>query len=198
MGHFNTPPSGVKFKGPVGVNAHVRSNGSVPGAITLLVEEEPDVHTGIPGLDGCGLMSDGPVAFGLPGLFGFGDYIWRGEVAQGCPVLGPTHLDHSDDVALEVPAMDELEQLCTRELAVNQQVVEPDAFQNSHSEHLDGVGGFGLEHFRLAGINLFVLTASLAILGGLLLLGKPCGLLVSFPVSACMVASTISCVLPSV
>lgn len=182
MGHFNTPPSSVKFKGLVGVNAHVRSNEGVPGAIALLVEEELDVHTGIPGLDGCGLISDGPVAFGLPGLFEFGDDIWRGEVAQGCPVLGPTHLlDHPDDMALEVAAVDELKEFRAGEPAVNQQVVEPGTFQNSLSEHLDGVGNSGLEHFRLAGIDLLVLTASLAILGGLLLLGKPLWLIGIFP-----------------
>lgn len=173
MGNSNPPPSGVKFKGPVGVNAHVRSNEGVPGAIALLVEEEPDIHTGISGLDGRGLISDGPVAFGLPGFLEFGDDIWRGEVAQGCPVLGPTHLNHPDDMALEVAAVDELKEFRAGEPAVNQQVVEPGTFQNSLSEHLDGVGNSGLEHFRLAGIDLLVLTASLAVLGGLLLLGKP-------------------------
>lgn len=54
-----------------------------------------------------GLISDGPVAFGLPGLPEFRDDIWRGEVAQGCPVLGPTHLDHPDDMALDVTTVDE-------------------------------------------------------------------------------------------
>lgn len=76
-------------------------------------------------------------------------------------------------MAFEVAAVDEPEELRTGEPAVNQQVIEPDTLQDSPSEHPDGIGNLGLEHLRLAGVDLLVLTALLAVLCGLLLLGEP-------------------------
>ena len=40
MSHFDTPSSGIQFKGPLGGNAHIRGDEGVPGAVALLVEEE--------------------------------------------------------------------------------------------------------------------------------------------------------------
>ena len=173
MGHFNTPPSSVKFKGLVGVNAHVRSNEGVPGAIALLVEEELYIPAGISCLDGGAGVANGSVPLCSLGLLKPFDDVRSTEVAQGGLVLGLAHLDHSDDVALEVPAMDEQEQLCTREPAVNQQVAKAEALNDGSPEHLDGVGNFGLKHLLLTGVDFLVLAALLAVLGILLLLGKP-------------------------
>ena len=68
--------------------------------------------------------------------------------------------------------MNELEQFCAGEPAVNQQVVKAKPLHNGLSEHLDGVGYLGLEHLLLSGIDLLVLTPLLVVLGSLLLLGK--------------------------
>ena len=52
MSHFDTPSSGIQFKGPFGIYSHVRRDEGVPGSVALLVEEELDIHPGIPGLAG--------------------------------------------------------------------------------------------------------------------------------------------------
>ena len=71
-----------------------------------------------------------------------------------------------------MPAVNELEQFCAGEPAVNKQVVKAKPLHNGPSEHLDGVGYLGLEHLLLSGIDLLVLTPLLVVLGSLLLLGK--------------------------
>lgn len=76
--------------------------------------------------------------------------------------------------------------------AVNQQVVKAETLNDGSPEHLDGVGHFGLKHLLLTGVDSLVLAALLAVLGILLLLCKPLGLLASLPISACIVASTIN------
>lgn len=173
MSHFDTPSSGIKFESPLGVNAHIRRDEGVPGTVALLVEEELDIHSGILGLDGGAGVANGAVSLGGLGFLEPFDDVPGTEVAQSRLIFGLAHLDHPDEVALEVPAVDELEQFSTREPAVNQQVVKADTLDDGSADHLDGVGNLGLEHLLLASIDLLLLVALLAILGGLLLLGKP-------------------------
>lgn len=52
-------------------------------------------------------------------FFQFGNDIRRREVAQGRIVLGFTHLDYPDEVALEVAAVGELKEFRAGEPAVN-------------------------------------------------------------------------------
>ena len=172
MSHFDTPSSGIPFKGLVGINAHVRGDEGIPGTVPLPVEEELDVHTGILGLNGSGLVTDGTVTPGLLGLIQLGNDIRRREVAQGGFIFGSAHFDHPYEVALEVVAVDELEEFRAGEPTVDQQIIKPQAFQDASSEHLDGTDNFGLEHFLFTGVYLLVFTALLAILGGSLLPGK--------------------------
>lgn len=173
MSHFDTPSSDIKFKSPFGINAHIRRDEGVPGAVALLVEEELDIHACVFCLDGGTGVANGTVSLGSFGLLKPLDDVRGTEVAQGSLVLGFAHLDHPDEVALEATAIDELEQFCAREPAVNQQVVKPDTFNDGPADHLDGVGNLGLEHLLLAGVDFLILSALLAVLGGLLLLGKP-------------------------
>lgn len=95
------------------------------------------------------------------------------EVAQSGLVLGLAHLDHPDEVAFEVTAVDELEQFCAGEPAVDQKIIESDSLNDGPAEHLDGIGNLGLEHFLFADVDLLILATLLAILSGLLFLGKP-------------------------
>ncbi|MBQ6197994.1 MAG: hypothetical protein IJK44_02000 [Bacteroidales bacterium] len=66
MSHFNTPSSGIKFKSPFGINAHIRRDEGVPGAVALLVKEDLSIHAGILGLAGV-IMSEK--------VFEFRDYL---------------------------------------------------------------------------------------------------------------------------
>ena len=138
MSHFDTPSSGIQFKGPFGIYSHVRRDESVPGSVALLVEEELDIHPGIPGLDGGAGVAIGAVPLGGICFLKTLDDIRCTEVAQCRLVFGLSHLDHPDDVALDVAAVDEPKQFRTREPAVHQQVVEAESLHNSPAEHLDG------------------------------------------------------------
>ena len=98
-------------------------------------------------------------------------YFWSGvagAMKRGLEMLGIglVDADDKDCVALEVPAMDELEQLCIREPAVNQQVVKAETLNDGSPEHLDGVGNFGLKHILLTGVDFLVLAA-LCLYGGI-------------------------------
>ena len=130
---------------------------------------------GVPvfGLDRYASIANGAVPLGGLGLLKTLDNIRRTEIPNGRLVLGLSHLDHPDKMALEVTAMDELKQFSAREPAVNQQVVKPDTFNDGPADHLDGIGNLGLEHLLLADIDLLVLVALLTVLGGLLFFGKP-------------------------
>lgn len=172
MSHFDTPSSGIKFKSPLGVNAHIRRDEGVSGAVAFLVEEDLDVHPGIPGLNGGAGVANGAVPLGGLGLLKPLDDVRRTVIPQSRLIFCFPHLDHPDDMALEVAAVDEPEQFRTGEPTVHQQIVETKTLHDGPAEHLDGIGNLGLVHLGFAGIDFIVLIAYLAVLGGLLLLGK--------------------------
>ncbi len=82
--------------------------------LPLLVEEELDIHSGILGLDGGAGVANGAVSLGGLGFLEPFDDVPGTEVAQSRLIFGLAHLDHPDEVALEVPAVDELEQFSTK------------------------------------------------------------------------------------
>ena len=51
-------------KSHLGINAHIRGDEGVPGAVALLVEEELNIHPGILGLDGGAGVANGAVPLG--------------------------------------------------------------------------------------------------------------------------------------
>ena len=173
MSHLDTPSSGIKFKRPVGINVHIRSDEDIPGTVAFPEEKEFYVQAGESGLDRSGLVPDGAVTFDLLGLLQLGNDVRCGDVAQSGFILGLAHLNHPDDVALEVTAVNEPEELRTREPAVNQQIIKPQALHYTSPEHLYGIGDFRLKHLLLAGVHLLVLSAFPAVLCGSLLSGEP-------------------------
>ena len=88
MSHFDTPSSGIQFKGPFGIYSHVRRDEGVPGSVALLVEEELDIHPGIPGLDGGAGVANGAVPLGGLCFLKTLDDIRCTEVAQCRLVFG--------------------------------------------------------------------------------------------------------------
>lgn len=40
MSHFDTPSSGIQFKGPFGIYSHVRRDEGVPGSVAFLAGEQ--------------------------------------------------------------------------------------------------------------------------------------------------------------
>ena len=161
------------LKSLLGVNAHIRRDEGISGTAALLVEEELDIHTGIFGLDGGAGVANGAVSLGGLSFLEPLDDVRGAQVAQGGLVLGLPHLNHTDEMTLEVTTMDELEQFCTGEPAIDQQVFETDSLHDGPADHLNGVGNLGLEHLLLAGVDFLLLAALFIVLGSLLLLGKP-------------------------
>ena len=108
MSHLDTPSSGIKFKSLLGVNVHIRRDKGVPGAVALLVEEELNIYAGILGPDRGAGIAKGTVPIGGLGLLKPLYDVRCTEIAQSGFVLGLAHLDHPEQVALEVPAVNDL------------------------------------------------------------------------------------------
>lgn len=173
MSHFNDPSSGVKPEGLFGVNARICGYHGVPGAFPSPVEEQPYIHPCISGVDGGVVVSDGACILDGLELHEFPDDVRSGKLAYAGVIFGLSHLDHTDEVALEVTAVDELEQFRAGEPAVNEEIVETDAFHDGSAEHSDCVRDLALNHFGLPSIHFLVLGAFLLVLCGLLFSGKP-------------------------
>ncbi len=173
MSHLYNPSSGVKFESFSGIDARICGYEGVPGAIALPVVEQHHVHSGIAGLDGCVMVSDGTGILDSLGFHKLIDDVRGGKLADGTVVFGLSHLDHTDEIALEVTAVDELEQFRAGEPTVNKEIVEADALHDGPAYHLDCVRNFALRHFGLSGVYLFVLGAFFCVLCSLLLFGKP-------------------------
>lgn len=198
MRHLDDPSSGVEPEGLLGVDPGVRGYEGVPGAVALPVEEQNHVHSGIAGLDGGIVVSDGARILDCLGFDEPPDDVRSGKIADGGVVFGLAHLNHANEIALEVAAVDEPEQFGAGEPAVNKKIVEADAFRDGPAYHPDCVRNLALRRLGLPYVHFLIHGAILCVLRRLLL---PCKALRSVHVLAglaCIVPSSISWVLPSV
>ena len=108
MSHLNNPSSGVKPEGFLGVNTRICGYQCIPGAVTLSEEEQHHIHSGIAGFDGGIMVSDGGRILDGFELYELLDDVRGGKTSDVGAVFGFTHLDHSDEVALEMTAVEEL------------------------------------------------------------------------------------------
>ena len=173
MSHLDNPSSGVKFEGLLGIDARICGYQGIPIAITFPVEEQHHIHSGIAGLDGGIVVSDGARILDRLGFHELLDDVRSGKAAERGALFGLTHFDHTNEVALEVAAVDELKQFSTGEPAINKKIVEADALHDGPAYHLDCVCNLALSHFSLPDVHFLILSAFLCVLSIFLLSCKP-------------------------
>ena len=120
-----------------------------------------------------------PVVLGKPLLLESFDNLVSRQVTPLGVVLGFAQLDHAQQMALDVAAGNQANEVCTGKPAVNQQIVEADATLDGILHHLDGL--LGLLHGvlldallnTLAGIVGRETLTALLVRQPLLLIGLP-------------------------
>lgn len=197
MRHLDDPSSGVESESLLGVDPGVRGYEGVPGAVALPVEEQSHVHSGIAGLDEGIVISDGARILDCLGFDEPPDDVRGGKIADGGVVFGLAHLNHDNEIAPEVAAVDEPEHFGAGEPAVAKKIVEADALRDAlriiliaFAILLSVISAFLMPTFSSTARS-FVYCAAFCFLV------KPCGLSTFLPASACMVPSSINWVFPS-
>lgn len=173
ISHLGSPAVSVRPVRFEKTEREIRCEQSVPMPIPASLREE-QTHSGSGKLhvDGAVGTSERSVMLGESLLLEFLDNPVGCKVSPLGMILGIAHLDHTYQVALDVAAGNQADEVCTGKPAVNEQIVESDAALDGVLHHLDGL--FNLRHRVLPDAFLDSLSAMiLAVSGFALLVRQP-------------------------
>ena len=180
VGHLGSPSHGVGAICLEEAEREVCGEQSVPLSPPATLREE-QTHGGSRKLHVNSAVSalQGSVVLGKSLLLESFDNLVSSQVTPLSVILGLAQLDHAQQMALDVAASNQTDEVCTGKPAVNQQVVETDTALDGVFHHLDGL--LGLLHGvlpdalldTLAGIVGRETLAALLVRQPLLLIGLP-------------------------
>ena len=173
ISHLGSPAVSVRPVRFEKTEREIRCEQSIPMPIPASLREE-QTHSGSGKLhvDGAVGTSERSVMLGESLLLEFLDNPVGCKVSPPGMILGIAHLDHTYQVALDVAAGNQADEVCTGKPAVNEQIVESDAALDGVLHHLDGL--FNLRHRVLPDAFLDSLSAMiLAVSGFALLVRQP-------------------------
>ena len=160
--HFGCPASGIGAVCLEEAEREVRGEQSVPLSFSpTLREEQADGGSCKLHIDGAVGTPECPVVLGEPLFLKLGNNLIGCQVAPPGVVLGLAHLDHAQQMALDVAAGNQAHETGIGKPTVHQQIVEADAALDGILHHLDGLVGL------LHGVLLDTLLDTLAcVVGG--------------------------------
>ena len=159
--HLGSPSHGVCTICLEEAEREVRGEQSVPLPLPATLREKEtygsscklDINRAVSALQ-C------PVVLGKPLLLESFDNLVSRQVTPLSVILGLAQFDHAQQMALDVAAGNQTDEVCTGKPAVNQQIVETDATLDGILHHLDGLVGL------LHGVLLDALLNALASIVG--------------------------------
>ena len=169
ISHLGSPAGSVSPVCLQKTQREVCGEQSVPMPIPAsLREEQAYGGTCILHVDGAVCTSERSIMLGESLLLELFDNLLGSQVSPLGVVLGLSQFDHANQVALDVAAGNQTNEVCTGKPAVNEQIVEPDAPLDSVLHHLDGL--VNLRHHVLFDAFLDSLSAMIPAISGFALL----------------------------